>query len=83
MTVNSIKAVVLNRQRSWALNSRRHTDAHGYLGNGEANLRAPMSARAAAAFENADGCELHGRDGIPAKMRALHSRFRARRERCE
>lgn len=73
MTVNSIKSVVLDGQRRWAVNAGRHPDARGYLGDFAASLRAPMSAQSLAAFENADGSELHDRDGMPAKMRALHS----------
>ena len=73
LTFDSIKAAVLDGQRRWALQSVLHPDARGYLGDVAANLRAPMSARTLAAFENADGSELCDRGGTPAKMRALHS----------
>jgi hypothetical protein len=73
MTDESTKATVLATQRGWALQAGLHPDARGYVGAVSDNLRVPMSERARAAFDDADGGEMLDADGKPAKMRALHS----------
>ena len=60
-------------QTDWARQAGLTPDTRGYLSTVAANLRKPMSPRAFAAFDKADGGELRDRGETPAKMRALHS----------
>lgn len=48
-------------------------DERGYLQTYAENLFRPLSEMALTSFEKGSGSELVGRDGAPAKMRALHS----------
>ena len=73
MTADSPRATVVAAQKRWAFQAGLTPDTRGYLGDAALNLRQPMSARALAAFDKADGGELRDRGDTPAKMRALHS----------
>lgn len=73
MATTSPKATILAAQTDWARQAGLTPDTRGYLSTVAANLREPMSPRAFAAFDKADGGELRDRGETPAKMRALHS----------
>jgi hypothetical protein len=64
---------VLSSQREWAMRKGLPVDAQGYLPDVEANLRAPLSDVARAAFTKGSGGELSDRKGKRAKMRSLIS----------
>jgi hypothetical protein len=61
------------KQKSWAQSRGLLPDEQGYLSSFAENLFEPLSPEGTASFTNGSGNELVSRDGVPAKMRALHS----------
>lgn len=64
---------VVERQARWARGHGARPDDSGYLPGVADNLFAPLSAVTDKEFRASAGSELDGRNGEPAKMRALHS----------
>jgi hypothetical protein len=64
---------VIASQREWARRNHRAVTDNGHVDSVNANLRAPLSDAARAAFSKGSGGELNDTDGKPAKMRSVIS----------
>jgi len=67
------KRDILLALRTWAARAGLVADGKGYLPCVEDNLFRPMSPGARTTFDRGSGSELKDRNGVPAKMRAVHS----------
>lgn len=67
------KSTILGQQLAWARATGREADAKGYLSTYAENLFRKLAPGSEEAFREADGNELRGVRGRPAKMAALHS----------
>lgn len=69
----SVKRVIVERQRQWAIESGLPLDVQGYLPSVDMNLQRQLNPQSRASLEQGSGSELKDSPRGPAKAKAPHS----------